>query len=149
MFHPAKKTNPEEWCKALRDGRLTNALKAVNPRNQRGPWTILCDGERFLRARACQAAYRSKHVKLWNLPAKSPDLNPVEMFWSWLRRKLRAMDLVDLRKKRRPLGKTAYTVRVKSVMRTQRAQTVAKGFAKAFRKACRQVVSRKGAAADH
>ena len=54
-----------------------------------------------------------------------------------------------MRKKRRPLGKTAYTVRVKSVMRTQRAQKVAKGFAKAFRKACKQVVSRKGAVADH
>ena len=43
---------------------------------------------------------------------KSPDLNPVEMFWGWLRKKLRSMDLEDLRKKRRPLGKTAYTARV-------------------------------------
>ena len=54
-----------------------------------------------------------------------------------------------VRKKRRPLGKTAYTARVKSVMRSQRAQTVAKNFAKGFRKACKQVVSRKGAAADY
>ena len=89
------------------------------------------------------------HVRLWNLPAKSPDLNPVEMFWSWLRRKLRAMDMADMRKKRRPLGKTADTVRVKSVMRSQRAHTVAKGFAKTLRKTCKQVVYRKGAAADY
>lgn len=137
LFHPAKKTNRDEWCNAVRAGKLTKALKAVNPRNQKGPWTILCDGERFLRAKVCQAAYQSKHVMLWDLPAKSPDMNPVEMFWSWLRRKLRAMDLADMRKKRRPLGKTAYTARVKSVMRSQRAQTVAKSFAKGLRKACR------------
>ena len=100
------------------------------------------DGLRIIKVPWLGSLLRLALATLWNLPAKSPDLNPVEMFWSWLRRKLRAMDLADLRKKRRPLGKTAYTVRVKSVMRTQRAQTVAKGFAKAFRKACRQVVSR-------
>ena len=107
------------------------------------------DGLRIIKVPWLGSLLRLALATLWNLPAKSPDLNPVEMFWSWLRRKLRAMDLADLRKKRRPLGKTAYTVRVKSVMRTQRAQPVAKGFAKAFRKACRQVVSRKGAVADN
>ena len=39
-------------------------------------------------------------------------LNPVEIFWGWLRKKLRSMDLEDMRKKRRLLGKTAYTARV-------------------------------------
>ena len=149
LFHPAKKTNAEEWCKSILDGTLIEALKAINPRNQKGPWTILCDGERFLRAKACKAAYQSKNVTLWDLPPKSPDLNPVEMFWGWLRRKLRVMDLADVRKKRQPLGKTAYTTRVKSIVRTQRAQTVAKGFAKRFRKSCKQVVARKGAGADN
>ena len=35
-------------------------------------------------------------------------------------------DLADLRKKQPTLDKAAYTARVKSVMRSQRAQTVAK-----------------------
>ena len=83
------------------------------------------------------------------MPAKSPDLNPVEMFWGWLRKKLRCMDLDDLRKKRRPLGKTAYTARVKNVMKTAKAQTVGKNVAGRFRTACKQVVDRGGAAADN
>ena len=52
-------------------------------------------------------AYRFKNITWWDVPAKSPDLNPVEMFWAWLRKKLRLMDLADLHKKRRPLGKPA------------------------------------------
>ena len=79
----------------------------------------------------------------------SPDLNPVEMFWAWLRRKLRLMDLKDLRDKNRPLGKTAYTMRAKRVIKSQKAQTVAKNIAGRFRKACKQVSDRRGAAADN
>ena len=95
------------------------------------------------------AAYRSKKITLWAVPPKSPDLNPVELFWGWLRRKLRHMDLADLHQKRRPLGKTAYTMRVKGVIKSQKAQTVAKNFAGRLRKACKQVVDRGGAAADN
>ena len=94
-------------------------------------------------------AYSARTVTLWDVPLKSPDLNPVEMFWGWLRRKLRVMDLEDLRKKRRPLGKTAYTTRVKGVIKSQKAQTVAKNFARRMRKACKQVADRSGAAADN
>ena len=83
------------------------------------------------------------------LLAKSPDLNQVEMFWGWLRRKLRLMDLADLRKKRPALGKTAYITRVKGVIKTANAQKVAKNIAKRFRKACQQVDRRGGAAADN
>ena len=53
------------------------------------------------------------------------------------------------RKKRRPLGKLAYTMRVKSVIKSQKAQTVAKNFAGRLRKACQQVIKRKGAAANN
>ena len=149
LFHPTKKTNQTQWSKAVREGKLTDALRALNPRKPTGPWTILCDNESFLRAKLCMTAYRAKHVDLWSVPAKSPDLNRVEMFWDWLRKKLRVMDLADMQKKRRPMGKTAYTARVKSVMRSQKAQTVAKSIARRFRKACQQVVARKGAAADN
>ena len=83
------------------------------------------------------------------VPARSPDLNPVEMFWGWIRRKLRQMDLADLRSKRAPLDKPAYTARAKGIMRTQKAQTVAKSYARRFRKTCQQVADRGGAGADN
>ena len=58
------------------------------------------------------------------------------------------MDLGYLRKKRRPLGKTAYTARVEGVLKSAKAQTVAKNVTGSFRKPCKQVVDRNGAAAD-
>ena len=59
------------------------------------------------------------------------------------------MDLQDLRKKRRPFGRTAYAARVKQVLKSQKAQTVAKSFACRLRMACQQVVDRGGAVADN
>ena len=70
------------------------------------------------------------------------------MFWGWLRKRLRTLDLHDMRKKRKPLGKTAYIARVKTVMKSQRAQAVASSYASRFRKTCQQVVNRQGSAAD-
>ena len=71
------------------------------------------------------------------------------MFWSWLRNKLRLMDLADLRAKRRALGKTAYVQRVKGAIRSQKAQAVAKESAAELRKTCKQIFDRGGAAADN
>ena len=99
LWYPGRKTNTEEWVQAIRTGKVAEALRFLNPRNKSGPWTILCDGESFLRAKAARVAYLAKKISLWDVPAKSPDLNPVEMFWGWLRRKLRLMGLADLRKK--------------------------------------------------
>ena len=95
------------------------------------------------------AAYASKKIRLWDVPPKSPDLNPIEMFWGWIRKKLRNMDLADLRSKRPPLGKAAYTARLKGVLRSQKAQAVAKSYAARFRKTCKHVVDRGGAGADN
>ena len=92
--------------------------------------------------------YRAKRIVLWDCPPNFPDLNPVEMFWGWMRKKLRRMDLADLRKKRKPLGKVAYHARLKSVLNSVAAQKVAKNFANRLRKTCREVVERKGAASD-
>ena len=50
----------------------------------------------------------------------------------------------DMRKKRKPFGKTAYISRVQTVMKSQRAQRVASSYAGRFRKTCQQVVDRKG-----
>ena len=43
----------------------------------------------------------------------------------------------------------ACAARVKGVLKSAKAQTVAKNVAGRFRKACKQVVDRKGAAADN
>ena len=103
--------------------------RTLNPSKRHGPYTVLCDGESFSRAKKSMQAHRRKNVSLWTCSPKSPDLNPVEMFWGWLREKLRKMDLADLRKKRALVGKTSYVLRIKSVIQTNKAQTVAKAFA--------------------
>ena len=73
----------------------------------------------------------------------------ISLLAPWLRRKLRRMDLEDLRLKRTILSKPEYISRVKRVLKTQKAQNVAKSYARRFRKTCQQVVDRGGAAADN
>ena len=145
MYTARKKATTEEWVTSVKSGQLTTALQAINPKRQDGPWTVLCDGEQFLHAKASQAAYRKARVTMWKIPARSPDLNPVEKFWSWLRRKLLSLDLEDLRKKRNSLGKTAYKQRVNSVLSSAAAHKAAANITKSFRKTCKKVVQAKGA----
>lgn len=148
MWHPRKKTDNEEWSKVVRDGDLTKAIRQINPK-RKGPWTVLCDNEGFLRHKGCMRAYARKNIRLWGVPPRSPDLNPVEMFWGWVRRQLRLKDLADMKEKRVPLGKMAYTLRVKTLLRGKKAQRVAGNCATRFRKTCLQVVKMKGAAASN
>ncbi|CAE7459439.1 unnamed protein product, partial [Symbiodinium sp. CCMP2456] len=77
-------------------------------------------------------------VRIWRMPASSPDLNPVEKMWAWLRRKIRALDCEDLRKKRPPIGKTAFKARVRNILASKTAQTVAARIAVGFRKTCKE-----------
>ncbi len=86
------------------------------------------------------------NVLHWKIPGKSPDLNPVEKFWGWLRKRLRRAGLKDLRAGRPPLGKMAFKARIKSICRGKKAETVAGNFAKGLRKVCKEVVKKKGAA---
>ena len=51
------------------------------------------------------AAMAAAGVRAWRVPASSPDLNPVEKFWAWLRRRIRIKDCEDLRRRRPPIGK--------------------------------------------
>ena len=37
LWHRSKKTNKEEWSQAVRDGKVTQALRFLNPTNKRGP----------------------------------------------------------------------------------------------------------------
>jgi len=71
---------------------------------------------------------------------------PVEKFWAWLRKKLRALDLKDAVSKRPVLGKTAYRERVRRVLKSQKARTVAKNCTLGLRKVCKQVVQSGGIA---
>ena len=61
----------------------------------------------------------------------------------------RQNSLADFRNKRTPLNKEEYITRMKGVMRSHKAQIVAKSYAARFRKTCKQVVERDGAAADN
>jgi hypothetical protein len=146
MFHSSKKVKTAEWCEIIRHGKLTKAIKSVSPSLANGPWWVLCDNEAFLRAPATQPLYRDAKIKLWKIPKHSPDCNPVEKFWSWLRRKLQAMDLKDALAKKAVLGKAAYRQRVRSVCSSQEAQRVAKACAFGLRKVCKEIVAKKGAA---
>ena len=149
LWHPKHKTNQDEWSRAVLDGKLTGAMQALKRSKRCGPFMVLCDGESFLRARKSMQAYRRKNVSLWICPPMSPDLNPVEMFWGWLRKKMRNMDLTDMRKRRPPLGKAAYVLRIKSVVQSNKAQDAAKVFARKLRSTCKLVCERQGAAADN
>lgn len=146
LWHDERKTNTEEYVEALREGSLMAALRHCNPRKRSGPWGVLCDNEAFLRAGPCCTYYSRHNITLWNLPAKSPDLNPIEKMWGWMRKRLRAMDLADLKAGRPVPGRTAYRERVKRLLRSQKAQTVARNFYSNIRTVAKRVKKAKGGA---
>ena len=107
---------------------------------------MLCDNEAFLRAPASAAAHRADNVHLLKIPPKSLDLNPVELFWSWLRRALLAKDLEDLKQGRPTLGKTAFKARVRAICASAKAKRVAAACVGNLHKVCKEVLRLKGAA---
>ena len=72
--------------------------------------------------------YEKLRITLLQIPPKSPDLNPIEKMWGWVRKQLRTRDLKDLAEKRPVLGKTAYRERIKRLLKGPKAQAVAKRF---------------------
>ena len=93
----------------------------------------------------CKKEYKKKKLQLLNIPARSPDFNPIESFWGWLRQAMRRRDLEDMRAKRPALGKTAWTCRLRRLLKTQKAQSVAKRKFQNFKKVCKVVYQKKGA----
>ena len=67
-------------------------------------------------------------------------------FCSW---NLRLRDLADMKKKRAPLGEKAYTLRVETLLRGKKAQTVAGQCDRKFRRVCLEIIKNKGAAASN
>ena len=143
-MHRFKKLKTTEWVKAVTQGKLTAAVKLIGATGKK-PWFVLCDNEKFLQTAASEKACSKQGIKLWFVPPRSPDLNPVERFWAWLRRELRQRDLQDYHSKRAPLGKLAYRQRIRAVIKTAKAKQVAKHITMGLKKVCRKVVAVKGA----
>ena len=146
-FHQKKKLSAVEWAKLVDTGKLAQAIKSTHPVRAECPWFVICDNESFLTAQASKSAHRKAGVRLWQVPAKSPDLNPIELFWSWLRRAFHTRDLKDFQAKRRPLWKSAYRRRLAGLCRSQKAKRVAMACARNLRKVCQAVIRKRGAAA--
>ena len=144
LWHSNRKTDNVEWSAAVRAGSLTSALKAVNPGKRAGPWKVLCDNESFLKHAESVKAYRKPRITLVHIPAKSPDLNPVEKFWGWARKKLHKMDLADLRAGRVVPGRTAYKERIRRLLMTADAQQKARNFYGNLRTVAKKIVLKKG-----
>ena len=80
------------------------------------------------------------------MPSKSPDLNPVEKMWGWARKKLRRMDLADLKARRPVLATIAYRERIRRLLQSADAKRVAKSFFRRLNSAAKKVVKANGAA---
>ena len=146
VYHAKKKIDTREWVDdALKSGKLFEAIKKLRTTSV-GGYRILCDNESFLASKASKEFYGKKNIQLLQIPPRSPDLNPIEMFWGWVRKQMRLKDLEDLRAKRPPLGKTASKKRLRMFLKTRKAQTVAANCFKKLRSKCREVIAKKGAA---
>ena len=145
-FHKEKKLTKRRWAELVGAGKLDGAIKKLKPVSVDGPWHALCDNEGFLASKESSVACKRAGVKLWRIPSKSPDLNPVERFWSWLKKKLRHMDLTDALRGKPALTKPAYRARVRGVLRSKKAQHIAKTYANSLRTVCKAVLKNRGAA---
>ena len=146
VYHRRKKLTVDDWAHALDSGCLARAVDELQDPRAREPRRILCDNEKFLFSKTIRPRYLETNLELLPIPKRSPDLNPIESFWGWLRRRLRVLDLKDLQNGRQPMGKTAYKKRVKVVLRSEKAQAVARAKFKAFKKVCMEVARKHGAA---
>lgn len=145
-MHARRKLCVEDFVKIIRAGEMTRAIKEMKPPNRAGPWTALCDNESFLsKSKQTRLELAKKKISLMFIPPRSPDLNPVERFWGWLRKELRRLDLLDLKNKRPVMSKVQYKQRVKRVCKTKRAQVVASNYAKSLKRVCKLVIEKKGA----
>ena len=100
-------------------------------------------------ARRPHVAHETANVELRHIPPRSPDLNPVERLWGWLRKRLRAMDLADLKAGRKAVKTRALKARVSALLRSQAAKKVGRSFLLSLRKTCEDVNRRRGAASAH
>ena len=120
----------------------------MHPVDRSGPWYVMSDNESFTMAAAGRRGYRKFGILIWKRPRLSPDINPIERFWVYLRSRLRLMDLNDAARKKPVLGKFAYTARVGTTVRSPVAQEVAKHIGRGYMITCNEVVKLKGVASS-
>ena len=143
VYHPTKKLNQWQWKDAIEEGKLIAAVRKLQPGRHAWPRHVLCDNESFLSAKLVRPLYARRNVRLMHIPSHSPDLSPIESSWGWLRGELRRRDLEDLRLKKPALNKSQYKQRVKEVLRTVKAQNVAKAKFRNSRLCVRRLSKRK------
>ena len=89
---------------------------------------------------------RKNQALVEHILARSPDLNPIEKYWAWLRKQLLEADLEDLRKKRDVPTKQEYKKRVLRICQTKAAKTVARNTLAGLKNVCKKVLKKKGGA---
>ena len=93
VYHPTKKLNQWQWKDAIEEGKFIAAVRKLQPGRHAGPRHVLCDYESLLSAKLVRPLYARRNVRLMHIPSHSPDLNPMQSFWGWLRGELRRRDL--------------------------------------------------------
>ena len=124
---------------------LLRGREEVAAREARGPAAAAVRQRELHGRHGVQKRVQEEEAPAAQHPREVPRVHPIESFWGWLRQAMRRRDLEDLRNKRPALGKTAWTVRLKRLLKTQKAQTVAKRKFQNFKKVCKVVYQKKGA----
>ena len=148
-YHKNKKLKAVDWERVLKKDGLGKAVRAVQrkrvPKSAR--LRVVCDNEGFLKSSLAKKLYRPNGVFLTHVPKRSPDLNPVEKYWAWLRKELQKKDLQDLKAGRPVLTKAAYRRRVQQLTQTKRSHEAAKKILIGLRGVCRTILKKgRGAA---
>jgi hypothetical protein len=152
MFRIAGERHSESHEKSkhfrIRVGEIWVTVQELRSKSLTAPHNFILryQSEGFLECNVAKKLYSKLRIKMWHVPPRSPDHNPVEKFWAWMRKKLRAPDLKDAVSNRPVLGKTAYRERVRRALKSQEARTVAKICALGLRKVCKRVVESGGIA---
>ena len=72
-------------CDATMVCRLLERVRAANPGKQ---LIVVLDNARYNRAKAVVATAKRLHIELLYLPTYSPNLNLIERFWKFLKKKV-------------------------------------------------------------
>jgi transposase len=83
--HTLESIEGTESCDAELVCRLLRKLRAANPGKR---LLVVLDNARYQRARLVQALARRLRIQLLFLPPYSPNLNLIERFWKFLRKKV-------------------------------------------------------------
>ena len=149
VHHKKKKIKATERERLLKRDALGKAVRKVQLKpvpKKSARLRVVCDNEGFLKSKSAKRLYRSNGVFLTHVAKRSPDLNRAEKYWAWLRKKLGAKDVADLKARRSVPCKSAYRRRVQRLTETQESKNVAKNLIVGLRRVCRRILKTGGAA---